>query len=98
MVSKAIPYSRGGKEGLAACIESLLKAGFLKPGNSPYNIPILTLKKLGEWTPKGKQNCQMLKSRSTENPTLGLPDREKEFDLYVNVKQGHAKGILVQNV
>ena len=93
---KAIPYSRGGKEGLAACIESLLKAGFLKPGISPYNIPILPVKKLDGWTPKRKQNFQMLKSRLTENTPLALQDREKEFELYVNVKQGHAEGILVQ--
>ena len=65
----------------------------MKPEISPYNIPILPVKKLDGWTPKGKQNFQMLKSRLTENLALALPDREKGLELYEDVKQGPAKRI-----
>ena len=46
MVSKKqYPFSREGKKGLQPVIESLLKAGLLEPCMSPYNTPILPVKK-----------------------------------------------------
>lgn len=48
------------------------------------------------WTPEGEQSFRKLKDKLVNAPGLALPDSEKEFEPYVDVKQGHAKGILVQ--
>ena len=48
------------------------------------------------WTPEGEQSFRKLKDKLVNTPVLALPDTEKEFQLYVDVKLGHAKGILVQ--
>lgn len=48
------------------------------------------------WTPEREQSLKKLKDKLIKAPVLALPDSEKEFELFVDVKQGHAKGILVQ--
>lgn len=48
------------------------------------------------WTPEGEQSFRELKDGLVDAPVLGLPDSEEEYELYVDVKQDHAKGILVQ--
>uniref|UniRef100_A0A8C5UA32 Reverse transcriptase/retrotransposon-derived protein RNase H-like domain-containing protein n=1 Tax=Malurus cyaneus samueli TaxID=2593467 RepID=A0A8C5UA32_9PASS len=48
------------------------------------------------WTPEAEQSFRKLKDKLFNAPVLALPNSEKEFELYVDVKQGHAKGILVQ--
>lgn len=47
-------------------------------------------------TPERKQSFKKLKDKLINAPVLALPDSEKEFELSVDVKQGHTKGILVQ--
>uniref|UniRef100_A0A8C3NZ51 Reverse transcriptase/retrotransposon-derived protein RNase H-like domain-containing protein n=1 Tax=Cyanoderma ruficeps TaxID=181631 RepID=A0A8C3NZ51_9PASS len=48
------------------------------------------------WTKEGEQNFKKFKDKLLNAPVVALPDSEKEFELYVYVKQSHAKGILVQ--
>uniref|UniRef100_A0A8C0TYV8 Reverse transcriptase/retrotransposon-derived protein RNase H-like domain-containing protein n=1 Tax=Cyanistes caeruleus TaxID=156563 RepID=A0A8C0TYV8_CYACU len=49
-------------------------------------------------TPEGKQSFKKLKEKMVNALVLALPVSEKEFKLYVDVQQGHAKGILVQEL
>uniref|UniRef100_A0A8C3QH96 Reverse transcriptase/retrotransposon-derived protein RNase H-like domain-containing protein n=1 Tax=Cyanoderma ruficeps TaxID=181631 RepID=A0A8C3QH96_9PASS len=46
-------------------------------------------------TPEGEQSFRKLEDKLVYDPVLVLPDSEKEFEIYVDVKQGCAKGILV---
>uniref|UniRef100_A0A8C5TXD8 Reverse transcriptase/retrotransposon-derived protein RNase H-like domain-containing protein n=1 Tax=Malurus cyaneus samueli TaxID=2593467 RepID=A0A8C5TXD8_9PASS len=48
------------------------------------------------WTPEAEQSFRKLRDKLFNAPVLALPNSEKEFELYVDVKQGHARGILVQ--
>lgn len=49
-------------------------------------------------TLEGEQSFKTLKDRLTEALAVALPDWVKEFKLHVDFNQGHAKGILVQDM
>lgn len=84
--------------------EFLGTAGFCRlwiPGFAEMAAPLYPLTKNGtlfDWGPEQQKAYQDIKSALLSAPALGLPDLTKPFDLYVDERQGHAKGVLTQKL
>lgn len=84
--------------------EFLGTAGFCRlwiPGFAEMAAPLYPLTKAGtlfEWGPDQQKAYQKIKQALLTAPALGLPDLTKPFELFVDEKQGYAKGVLTQKL
>lgn len=84
--------------------EFLGTAGFCRlwvPGFAEIAAPLYPLTKedtLFIWGPDQQKAYQDIKQALLTAPALGLPDLTKPFELYVDEKQGYAKGVLTQKL
>ena len=84
--------------------EFLGTAGFCRlwiPGFAEMAAPLYPLTKTGTlfvWGSDQQRAFQEIKRALLTAPALGLPDLAKPFDLFVDEKQGHAKGVLTQSL
>ena len=63
--------------------------------------PLYPLTKTGtlfNWGPDQQKAYQEIKQALLTAPALGLPDLTKPFELFVDEKQGYAKGVLTQKL
>lgn len=63
--------------------------------------PLYPLTKQGvpfEWTDKQQKAFENIKRALLSSPALSLPDITKPFELFVDEKQGYAKGVLTQRL
>lgn len=51
-----------------------------------------------DWTEKQQQAFNDIKRALLSSPALGLPDITKPFELFIDEKQGFAKGVLTQRL
>lgn len=51
-----------------------------------------------DWTEKQQQAFNDIKQALLSSPALGLPDITKPFELFIDEKQGFAKGVLTQRL
>ncbi|XP_045855713.1 protein NYNRIN-like [Meles meles] len=84
--------------------EFLGTAGFCRlwiPGFEEIAAPLYPLTKQDTpfvWTEQQQQAFDHIKQALLTSPALGLPDITKPFDLFVDEKQGFAKGVLTQRL
>lgn len=84
--------------------EFLGTAGFCRlwiPGFAEMAAPLYPLTKTGtlfNWGPDQQKAYQEIKQALLTAPALGLPDLTKPFELFVDEKQGYAKGVLTQKL
>lgn len=84
--------------------EFLGTAGFCRlwvPGFAEMAAPLYPLTKentLFTWGKDQQKAYQDIKQALLSAPALGLPDLAKPFELYVDEKQGYAKGVLTQKL
>lgn len=84
--------------------EFLGTAGFCRlwiPGFAEISAPLYPLTKQDTplvWTEQQQQAFDHIKQALLKSPALGLPDITKPFDLFVDEKQGFAKGVLTQRL
>ena len=84
--------------------EFLGTAGFCRlwiPGFAEMAAPLHPLTKQGapfNWTEPQQQAFDNIKRALLSSPALGLPDITKPFELFVDEKQGFAKGVLTQRL
>ncbi|XP_075815228.1 uncharacterized protein LOC142842292 [Microtus pennsylvanicus] len=84
--------------------EFLGTAGFCRlwiPGFAEIAAPLYSLTKPGtlfEWGKNQQEAYQKIKQALLTAPALGLPDLTKPFELFVDEKQGYAKGVLTQKL
>lgn len=63
--------------------------------------PLYPLTKQGtlfQWGPQQQEAFDNIKRALLSSPALGLPDVTKPFELFVDEKQGYAKGVLTQKL
>ena len=63
--------------------------------------PLYPLTKQGtmfDWGKEQQRAFENIKKALLASPALGLPDITKSFDLFVDEKQGYAKGVLTQKL
>lgn len=63
--------------------------------------PLYSLTKQGtlfDWQERHQKAFESIKPALLSSPALGLPDLTKPFELFVDEKQGYAKGVLVQRL
>lgn len=63
--------------------------------------PLYSLTKQGtlfDWQERHQKAFESIKRALLSSPALGLPDLTKPFELFVDEKQGYAKGVLVQRL
>lgn len=75
------------------CIEDFSVLAQLLHDFLTQDSPAVVLRTL-----EGEQSFKTLKNRLTEALALALLDWVKEFELHVDVNQGHAKGMSVQDM
>lgn len=71
------------------------------PGFAEMAAPLYPLTKQGvpfEWTDKQQKAFENIKRALLSSPALSLPDITKPFELFVDEKQGYAKGVLTQRL
>ncbi|XP_077894559.1 protein NYNRIN-like isoform X1 [Ictidomys tridecemlineatus] len=84
--------------------EFLGTAGFCRlwiPGFAEIAAPLYPLTKPGTsftWTEEHQLAFEQIKLALLSAPALGLPDITKPFDLFIDEKQGYAKGVLTQKL
>lgn len=84
--------------------EFLGTAGFCRlwiPGFAEMAAPLYPLTRPGtlfQWGPEQQKAYQQIKRALLTAPALGLPDLTKPFDLFVDERQGYAKGVLTQKL
>ncbi|XP_063133785.1 protein NYNRIN-like [Rattus norvegicus] len=63
--------------------------------------PLYPLTKPGvlfQWGPEQQKAFENIKQALLSSPALGLPDITKPFELFIDEKQGYAKGVLTQRL
>ncbi|XP_051047228.1 uncharacterized protein LOC127227039 [Phodopus roborovskii] len=89
---------------LAATTKQDCKAGFCRLwilGFAEIAPPLYLLTKQDtpfDWTEEQQQAFDAIKRALLSSPALGLPDVTKPFELFVDEKQGYAKGALTQKL
>lgn len=84
--------------------EFLGTAGFCRlwiPGFTEMAAPLYLLTKQGtlfQWGTEQQEAFDHIKRALLTSPDLGLPDITKPFELFVDEKQGYAKGVLTQRL
>nr|XP_034365496.1 uncharacterized protein LOC117713397 [Arvicanthis niloticus] len=71
------------------------------PGFVELAAPLYPLTKQGvlyQWESEHQEAFEAIKRALLNSPALGLPDLTKPFDLFVDEKQGYAKGVLTQKL
>lgn len=110
---KQYPLSHKAYQGIRPHITRLLDQGILVPCRSPWNTPLLPVKKPGTGDYRPVQDLREVNKRvedihpTVPNPynlllTLGFnipPSYScKPFELFIDEKQGYAKGVLTQRL
>lgn len=84
--------------------EFLGTAGFCRlwiPGYAEMAAPLYPLTKQGtlfQWGLEQQEAFDNIKRALLSSPALGLPDITKPFELFVDERQGYAKGVLTQRL
>lgn len=84
--------------------EFLGTAGFCRlwiPGFAEMAAPLYPLTRPGvafKWEEPQKKAFTDIKKALLESPALGLPDLAKPFELFIDEKEGYAKGVLTQKL
>ncbi|XP_055463850.1 uncharacterized protein LOC129677215 [Psammomys obesus] len=84
--------------------EFLGTAGFCRiwiPGFAEMAAPLYSLTKPGTlftWENEQQKAFTAIKKALLTSPALGLPDLNKPFELFIDEKQGYAKGVLTQKL
>ena len=84
--------------------EFLGTAGFCRlwiPGFAELAAPLYPLTKPGvmfKWEKEQQEAFEEIKKALLTSPALGLPDITKPFELFIDEKQGYAKGVLTQKL
>lgn len=110
---KQYPLSHEAYQGIRPHITRLLDQGILVPCRSPWNTPLLPVKKPSTGDYRPVQDLREVNKRvedihpTVPNPynlllTLGFsipPSYSyKPFELFIDEKQGYAKGVLTQRL